>query len=69
MFDQGKALILSTTFQVAVLQALGGLITVLVTNYPALAVVGWLAIAKSVIDILLRLKTSTPISGFLPKKR
>lgn len=68
MFEKGKALIMSTTFQVAVLQAAAGLITVLTTNYPALVAVGWLAVVKSVVDILLRLKTSQPISGFLPKK-
>ncbi len=54
-----KNLFSSKTFYLAVLQALAGIIVVIQTNYPT---IGWVVIAKSIIDIILRTLTGTPVS-------
>lgn len=60
MYVDAKALIASKTFKLAALQAVAGVIVIFATAYPA---VGGLVIAKSVIDIILRLYTSQPIGS------
>lgn len=55
-----KALIASNTFQLAALQAVAGAIVIFATAYPQL---GWIAVAKSIVDIILRLKTTAPIGS------
>lgn len=54
-----KSIFQSKVFWVAVGQAVIGAIAVFQTSYPAL---GWLAIAKSVIDVALRYGTTEPVS-------
>lgn len=53
-----KSIFQSKTFWVAVIQAVGGIVVVFSSAYPA---VGGLIIAKSVIDIILRAVTSVPV--------
>lgn len=53
-----KSLLQSKTFWIAVLQAVAGIAVVFSTAYPA---VGSLLIAKSVIDVILRVVTTTTI--------
>lgn len=53
-----KALIHSKTFHLAVIQAVGGLVVIALTE---LDMVGYVAMAKTVVDILLRLYTTEPI--------
>jgi hypothetical protein len=48
----------SKTIWIALLQFIGGGLVVLSTNYPAIGVLGML---KSVIDILVRYNTASPI--------
>lgn len=60
--NQAKALVTSKTFILAVLQTLVAGIVIFSTSYPD---AGWLLIAKSVIDIVLRMYTSQPISGIV----
>lgn len=57
-----KALISSKTFQLAALQAIAGAIVIFATAYPE---AGWLMLAKSVVDIAIRLYTSQPIGRVL----
>lgn len=62
-----KTLIQSKTFWLAVVQAIAGAAIVFSTAYPQ---AGWLVIAKSVVDIVLRvLSTPTPIVGVFKKPR
>ncbi len=58
--DQGKALVSSRTFQVALVQAIIAVVVIFSTAYPG---VGWLLAAKSVLDIVLRLITTDPIAS------
>lgn len=51
----------SKTFWLAVLQAVAGVIAVILTENPQLEMVGGVAILKSVIDTLLRGVTSKPL--------
>ena len=53
-----KSLLQSKTFWVAVLQALAGIVAVFYSSYPA---VGELLVAKSALDVILRVVTSTAI--------
>lgn len=57
-----KTLLSSKTFQIAVIQAIGGLLIVALTQLDA---VGYVAIVKSVIDILVRMNTSEPIGSIV----
>lgn len=50
----------SRTIWFAILQAIAGIIVVFSTEYPE---IGYIATAKSVIDILLRVVTTQPLSG------
>ena len=54
-----KSLFASKTFWIAVLQSIIGIITVFATAYPA---VGFLVVAKSVLDIIIRIYTTQAIS-------
>lgn len=51
----------SNTVQVAIIQAILGLLTAFLADNPALKDVGYIALVKSILDFLLRSKTSTPI--------
>ena len=53
-----KSLLQSKTFWVAVLQAVAGIVAVFYSSYPA---VGELLVAKSALDVILRVVTSTAI--------
>jgi hypothetical protein len=53
-----KSIFKSKTFYIAALQALLGVAVVFSTTYPG---VGALVIAKSIIDIFLRLLTEQPV--------
>lgn len=53
-----KSILSSKTFWLAVIQALAGVVVIFQTNYPE---VGWIAVAKSVVDVVLRLVTRDPI--------
>jgi hypothetical protein len=66
--EQTKALIESKTFWLAVLQAVIGAIAVFQAAYPDLNAVGWLVIAKSVLDAFLRAGSSAPISGIVARR-
>jgi hypothetical protein len=57
-----KALVDSKTFQLAALQAIAGMIVVFSTAYPQL---GWIVLAKSVLDVVLRMYTTQPIGSVL----
>lgn len=57
-----KALIQSKQFWLAVIQAVAGIVMVFATAYPQ---VGWLIMAKSVVDIVLRLMTTQPIGRII----
>ncbi len=54
-----KSIFQSKVFWIAVGQAIVGIITVFATAYPAL---GFLVVAKSMLDIILRLYTTEAIS-------
>lgn len=54
-----KSLFTSKTFILALAQAIVGVIVVFSTAYPD---VGYLVVAKSVVDILLRWITTEPVS-------
>lgn len=60
---QAKALVHSKVFWLAVLQALIGVVVVFSTAYPD---VGFLVVAKSALDIILRLYTVAPVTSILP---
>ena len=53
-----KSLLQSKTFWLAVIQALIGIVAVFATTYPS---IGGLLVAKSVLDIVLRMVTTTEI--------
>ena len=57
--EYGKALLQSKTFWIAVIQAVAGIVVVALTE---LDLVGYIATFKSVVDIVLRLATSDPIT-------
>lgn len=58
-----KALLESRTFWVAVAQSLAGAYLVFAAAYPGLETVGFVFMAKSLLDVFLRLQTSAPIEG------
>lgn len=51
----------SNTVQVAILQAISGVIIALIADNPVLQDVGYIAMVKSIIDFLLRAKSTTQI--------
>jgi len=55
---EAKSILKSKTFWIAVIQAIAGVIAVFATAYPA---VGDLLIAKSIIDVIVRYFTVSPI--------
>lgn len=57
-----KTLLTSKTFWVAVIQAVAGIVVVALTE---LDMVGYIAMFKSVVDIILRLVTQQPINRIL----
>lgn len=62
--EQTKALITSKTFAIALLQAALGAVVAFSSAYPE---VGGLMIAKSVLDIVLRVYTTQPVGGIFRK--
>jgi len=56
-----KSLLQSKTFWIATIQAVIGIIAVFTTAYPELQVVGGIAVAKSILDIVLRYITVAPV--------
>lgn len=56
-----KKLYKSKTVVVAVLTAVAGILTAVLAELPELRTVGWLAIAKSIIDFSLRYVTEEPV--------
>lgn len=58
-----KSLTSSKTFWLAVLQAVGGGVIIFLTEMPDL--VGYVAMAKSVLDIVLRLATAEPVGSIV----
>lgn len=57
---QAKSLLSSKTFWWAIIKAVGAVLLTFQTVYPQL---GWIAMAASGIDVLIRLNTSQPITG------
>lgn len=57
-----KTLLSSRTFQIALIQAISGVLIAVLTE---MDLVGYVAIVKSVADILLRLDTSEPIGKIM----
>lgn len=58
---QTKSIFTSRVFWIATIQAVAGAIAIFTTSFPA---VGWLVIAKSVVDVALRFTTDIPVSVF-----
>jgi len=54
-----KSLLSSRTIWLAIIQAIGSVVLVILTEVPSL--VGYVGILKSILDILLRVNTSQPI--------
>jgi uncharacterized membrane protein len=61
--QNAKSLFESKTFWLAILQAAVGVLVVFGTSYPT---VGWIVMAKSALDVVVRLYTSVPISSITP---
>jgi len=61
-----KSIFLSKTFWVAVLQAAVGILVVVGTSAPD---IGWIMVAKSILDVILRVISTGPVSvpGIPPK--
>lgn len=57
--DTSKPWYESKVIWLAVLQMIAGIVVVLITKYPA---VGWITVAKSIIDIMIRFATDLPIA-------
>lgn len=54
-----KSLLESKTFWVAALQAAAGVLVVFSTSFPE---AGWIMMGKSVVDIILRVMTTTAVA-------
>lgn len=61
MAIQTKKWYQSNTVQIAIIQAILGLLAVATTANPTLESVGYIALIKSILDFLLRTKTDTKI--------
>lgn len=48
----------SRTIQIAIIQAVIGIVVIFATQYPA---IGWISILKSVLDVALRFYTVLPV--------
>ena len=59
--SKAKSILQSKTFIVATLQAVIGIIAVFTASYPELQAIGGIAVAKSILDIVLRYLTVAPI--------
>lgn len=57
-----KSLIQSKVFWLAILQSVIGAYAVFASSYPEIATIGWIAMAKSVLDIILRTQTTATIT-------
>lgn len=57
-----KTLLQSKVFWLAIAQIVAAGIAIFATSYPD---VGWLLVAKSLVDIYLRTQTTQPISGIV----
>lgn len=69
MITQGKALIHSWSFWLAVLQAASGILVTVQASFSGYlpeSMIGIMMIAKSLIDVIIRLKTDQPITSVLP---
>ena len=51
----------SKTIWLAVLQGVAGIMTAFLVDNPELAMVGWVATGKSLVDLILRMGTTTEI--------
>jgi hypothetical protein len=56
-----KGILQSKTFWIATIQAVIGIIAVFTASYPELQAIGGIAVAKSLLDVLLRYVTVAPI--------
>ncbi len=56
-----KRALTSRTVRVAIVQAVVGVLAAVAAMDPATKTVGWIALAKSVLDVLLRLDTTAPV--------
>lgn len=54
-----KSIFHSKTFWLATIQAVAGVVTVFATTYPS---VGFLLIVKSIVDMCLRMTTTTQVT-------
>lgn len=59
IMDIIKRLLRSDTIKIAIVQAIGG---VLIVAFTELDMIGYAAFVKSILDVLLRAKTTRPIS-------
>ena len=57
-----KSIVTSRTFWLAIAQAVAGSAAALVSTDPAIRLTGWLAVGKSVVDVVLRFMTTAPVS-------
>ena len=51
----------SNTLQIAILQAIAGILVAILADFPELQSVGGILVIKSAIDFLIRFKTNQPI--------
>lgn len=58
MQSNKKGLWESKTVWLAVLQGIAGVLTAIIASDPAVASIGWVAFAKSVLDFTLRINTT-----------
>jgi hypothetical protein len=56
-----KSILKSRTFWLAVIQGVVGVLVVIQSSAPELDSFGYLAVLKSVLDVLLRMDTDTPV--------
>lgn len=69
MLNKAKPLICSRAFWLATAQALAGIFVIFGSTYPELETLGWFAIAKSLVDVYLRMQTTRPIGGFISTEK
>lgn len=61
MYNDVKPWYLSKTIWIAILQAIAGVITIIVAQDPSLLTVGWVATLKSISDVIIRLGSAKTI--------